>query len=109
MVSDIEKYFSIGMLWDSTGLDNKKIIKSFIKQVGNNSAQDYVFFKLLYCFNTQVVLGSEEEDQYIDLLVDLKVKQKMLKAIEKDKLKKHMKDVRNKKLIEKRKMNSDKQ
>lgn len=108
-VSDIEKYFSIGMLWDSTGLDNKKIIKSFIKQVGNNSAQDYVFFKLLYCFNTQVVLGSEEEDQYIDLLVDLKVKQKMLKAIEKDKLKKHMKDVRNKKLIEKRKMNSDKQ
>ena len=82
-VSDIEKFMSIGMMWDSTGLDNKKQIKSFIKHMGNNSSQDYVLIKLLYYFNNKVALGSKEEDEYIDLLSELKVKQRALKPIEK--------------------------
>ena len=98
-VSDVEKFMSIGMLWDSTGLDNKKVVKSFIKQVGNNSAQDYVLFKLLYNFNEKVALGSEEEDEYIDLLADLKVKQRRVRGIEKDRIKKQMKETRNTRMI----------
>ena len=102
-VSDVEKFLSIGMMWDSTGLENKKLIKSFIKQMGNNSAQDYVLLKLLYYFNYKVALGSVEEDEYIDLLAELKVKQKIIKPIEKSRLMKEMKDARNRRLAAKNK------
>lgn len=98
-VSDVEKFITIGMMWDSTGLGNKRQIKSFIKQMGNNSSQDYVLLKLLYYFNNKVALGSEEEDEYIDLLAELKVKQKAIKPIEKSRLKKKMKDSRNRMLV----------
>lgn len=102
-VSDVEKFLSIGMMWDSTGLENKKLIKSFIKQVGNNSAQDYVLLKLLYYFNYKVALGSVEEDEYIDLLAELKVKQKIIKPIEKGRIMMEMKDARNRRLAAKNK------
>lgn len=98
-VSDVEKFLSIGMMWDSTGLDNKKLIKSYIKQMGNNSAQDYVLLKFLYYFNNKVALGSEEEDEYIDLLAELKVKQRLVKVIEKDQIKRQMKEARNRRMI----------
>ena len=102
-VSDVEKFVSIGMMWDSTGLENKKLIKSFIKQLGNNSAQDYVLLKLLYYFNNKVALGSEEEDEYIELLAELKVKQKVIKPIEKSRIMREMKDARNRRLAAKKK------
>lgn len=102
-VSDVEKFLSIGMMWDSTGLENKKLIKSFIKQMGNNSSQDYVLLKLLYYFNNKVALGSEEEDEYIELLAELKVKQKVIKPIEKGRIKKEMKDARNRRLAAQKK------
>lgn len=104
-VSDVEKFLSIGMMWDSTGLDNKKQIKTFIKQLGNNSVQDYVLLKLLYYFNNKVALGSEEEDEYIDLLAELKVKQRLVKLIEKDQIKRQMKEARNRRLIAEGKKN----
>lgn len=98
-VSDVEKFLSIGMMWDSTGLENTKQIKSFIKHIGNNSSQDYVFLKLLYYFNNKVALGSKDEDEYIDLLAEMKVKQRALKSIEKSRIIKQMKDSRNKMLL----------
>ena len=104
-VSDVEKFMSIGMMWDSTGIGNKKHIKSFIKQMGNNSVQDYVLLKLLYYFDNKVAFGSEEEDQYIDLLADLKVKQKIVKPIEKSRIMKQMKETRNKMLAAKKEAN----
>ncbi len=97
--SDIEKFLSIGMMWDSTGLENTKQIKSYIKHIGNNSSQDYVFLKLFYYFNNKVALGSKEEDEYIDLLAEMKVKQRALKPIEKNRIIKQMKDSRNKMLL----------
>ena len=102
-VSDVEKFLSIGMMWDSTGLENKKLIKSFIKQMGNNSSQDYVLLKLLYYFNNKVALGSEEEDEYIELLAELKVKQKFIKPIEKSRIMRETKNTRNRKLAAKKK------
>ena len=99
-VSDIEKFLSIGMMWDCTGLDNKQFLKAFIREVGNNSVQDYILFKLLYYYNNKVALGSREEDDYIDLIVELKAKQRIIDRFRKGLLKKEMKDARNKKMLE---------
>lgn len=100
---DIEKFLSIGMMWDCTGLENKKILKSFINDIGNNSVQDYVLFKLLYYYDTKVALGSKDEDEYIDLIVELKAKQKLIDRLKKGKFKKDMKEARSKKMLEARK------
>lgn len=97
--SDVEKYLSLAMLWDSTGLDNKKAITTFIKRIGKNSSQDYVLLKLLYNFDTKVVLGSEEEDEYIELLAILKAKQHTIKTIEKERYKKQLKDARKRRML----------
>ncbi len=101
--SDVEKFMSIGMMWDSTDLENKKQMKSFIKQLGKNSVQDYVLIKLLYNFNNKVLIGSEEEDEYIDLLAELKVAQKTIKPFGKSKFIRQMKEARNKRLTQKEK------
>ena len=98
-VSDVEKYLSLAMLWDSTGLDNKKAIKAFIKKIGKNSSQDYVLLKLLYNYDTKVVLGSEEEDEYIEMLALLKAKQHAIKSIEKEKYMKQLKDARRRRML----------
>lgn len=97
--SDVEKYLSLAMLWDSTGLDNKKAITNYIKKIGKNSSQDYVLLKLLYNFDTKVVLGSEEEDEYIELLAILKAKQHAIKPIEKEKYKRQLKDARKRRML----------
>lgn len=101
--SDIERYFSFGMMWDSTGLENKKHLKNFLRKIGNNSSQDYLFYKLLYYFNTKVALGSEAEDEYIDLIVELRVKQKLIKVFEKSALKKQLKEARDRRIIDEKK------
>lgn len=82
-ISDIEKYFSIAMLWDSTGLDNEKEIKQFIKKVKNNCVQDFLFQKLYSHFMNLISVNSEEEEKCISLLAELKVKGEGLKSIRK--------------------------
>lgn len=103
--SDVEKYLSLGMMWDSTGLDNKKAMSKFISKIGRNSSQDYVLLKLLYNFNMKVALGSEEEDEYIELLASLRGKQKIISILEKEKFKKKMKDSRTLRMIKENKKN----
>ena len=73
-ISDIEKYFSIALLWDSTGAENEKEIKKLISSVGNNCVLDYIFNKIYYRFINLVSVGSEEEEKCIDLLAELQVK-----------------------------------
>lgn len=85
-VSDIEKYFSLAMLWDSTGVENEKEILRFIKRVGNNCVQDYLLNKIYYRFKNLVSVGSEEEQKCISLLADLQVKNKALPLIAKGKI-----------------------
>jgi hypothetical protein len=104
--SDVEKYLSLAMMWDSTGLDNKKSITSYIRKIGKNCTQDYVLLKLLYNFDTKIVLGSEEEDEYIEMLALLRAKQHTIKAIEKEKYKKQLKDARMRRMIAEGKQNN---
>ncbi len=99
-VSDIEKFISLGLMWDCTGLENKKALTKYIKKLGNNSAQDYVLLKLLWNFNNKVALGSKEEDEYIDLLVELKAKQRLIDKLFKGNMKRQLKEARNRKMIE---------
>lgn len=86
IVSDIEKYFSLAMLWDSTGLENEKEFKHFIKKVGNNCVQDYLLNKIYYRFSNLVSVGSEEEMKCISLLADLQVKGKRLNPFAKGRI-----------------------
>ena len=82
-VSDIEKYFSVAMLWDSTGIENEKEVKHLIKSIGNNCVLDYIFNKINYRYKNLVSIGSDEEDTCLSLLADLKVKGKFFKRFEK--------------------------
>lgn len=99
--SDIEKYFSIGMMWDTTGLDNKKQLKILINKIGKNTSQDYILIKLLYYFDYKVALGSKDEDEYISLIAELRSKQKYLKFIEKSSFIKQLKQARAKRMASK--------
>lgn len=72
---DVEKFISLGLLWDTNNLANIKLMKKFIKTVGKNSARDYVLVKLYWNYMSKVKSGSQEEVEYISLLSQLKSKQ----------------------------------
>ena len=100
--SDVEKYFSMAMMWDTFSVKYEKEYRKMIRSVGNNSVQDYLLLKLLYYFRNRVVLGSEAEDIYIDLIAEAKVKVYRLGRIRKGEVVKQMKD-EQKKLLNERK------
>lgn len=81
--SDVEKYLSLAMMWDCANVRYYKEYRRMIRNVGNNSVQDYLLLKLLYYFNNKVVLGSASEKQYIDLIAEAKVKAKLFSRIKK--------------------------
>lgn len=85
-VSDIEKYFSIAMLWDSTGVENEREVRALIKSIGNNCVQDYIFNKIYYSFMNELSVGSDAEDTCIKLLADLQVKGRAFKGIVKGRI-----------------------
>lgn len=92
--SDIEKFFSIGLLWDTNNLANTKMMKTFIKSVGKNSARDYITFKLYYNYMYKVKSGSAEEDEYISLLSSLKSKRYPLSLIKQNMINSDLKKIK---------------
>ncbi len=72
--SDVEKFISLGMLWDTNNLANTKRMKQFINSAGKNISRDYVLLKLYWHYLYKVVAGSKEEDEYISLLSQLQSK-----------------------------------
>ena len=72
---DIEKFFSLGMLWDTNSLANTNDMKRLIKSVGKNIANDYIAFKLYTCYILKVKSGSREEEEYLSLMSILKSRQ----------------------------------
>ncbi|MDR3046180.1 MAG: hypothetical protein LBU51_01015, partial [Bacteroidales bacterium] len=76
--SDVEKYFSVALYWDSQGKDKFKPFKELIKQLSNNVVQDYCFYKLLDYFYRKTAPNSEEEELCIELLSRLELKTKKL-------------------------------
>lgn len=98
--SDVEKYFSMAMMWDTFNVKYEKEYRKMIRSVGNNSVQDYLLLKLLYYFRNRVALGSEAEDIYIDLIAEAKVKIHRLGRFRKGEVVKQMKDEQKKLLNE---------
>lgn len=73
-VSDIEKYFSISLFWDNYGANFDRQIDKFIKRVGNNIVQDYLLVRLLEDFYRKTKSNSNEEEVYLELITQLKLK-----------------------------------
>lgn len=96
-VSDIEKFISLAMLWDTANFGYVDHMKQFIKTVGKNSAMDYVYAKLLYNYYYQTKEGSKEEEMYEDLIIRLKVRKFKLGFMHKDALRNELKNSKMKK------------
>ncbi|MCH5334457.1 MAG: metallophosphoesterase [Alistipes sp.] len=90
-VSDVERFFSVGMYWDNHGDEYMKYIKNLIKCVKNNCVQDYLLSKLLFVYNHQTKKDSKEANDYIDLISDLKIKNEKLPKRWKDSIMKQLK------------------
>lgn len=88
--SDIEKYFSLAMIWDNSGQQYFKEMKSFIKSVGQNCVQDYLYFKLLHIYYFQISQNSEGEDIYLELLLRLTRKRKLFPYLTDSQVKKQI-------------------
>lgn len=98
--SDVERYFTLAMMWDTANVKYEKEYRRMIRSVSNNSVQDYLLLKLLYHFRNRVVLGSVAEDIYIDLIAEAKVKVKRLGRFQKGGIVKQMKTEQKKLLLE---------
>lgn len=73
-VSDVESYLSIGMYSDIHATDFPKYLKSFIKRVKNNIVRDYCFYKLLDYYYRKTKPGSANEEIYLDILTELRIR-----------------------------------
>lgn len=80
--SDIERFFTVGILWDCINLGSFDEMKQLIKKVKNNVTKDYIFLKLMKHYNERVIPGSEDEKQYIKLFAALEAKDKFLSFVE---------------------------
>lgn len=72
--SDIERYLSVALYSDIQGKDYPKYIKTLIKTVGSNIVRDYLHFKLTDYLYKRTRPGSENEEIYIDLLAELRIR-----------------------------------
>lgn len=93
-VSDVEKFMSLGMLWDSVNFKYENQMKQFIKSVNKNSAMDYIYTKLLYNYYYRTTDGSREEVMYEDLILRLKVRKFKLGLMHKDALRKELRETK---------------
>lgn len=98
-VSDVEKYMSLAMLWDSASFKYADQMNAFIKRVEKNAAMDYVYVKLLYNYYYRVKPGSREEGLYEDLIIKLKLKRYRLGFIHRDQLRNELKEAKEKKSV----------
>ena len=93
-VSDVEKYMSLGMLWDSASFKYEDQMKAFIKGVDKNAAMDYVYTKLLYNYYYRVKEGSREEEMYEELLIRLKLRKFKIGFMHKDQIRNSLKEAK---------------
>lgn len=94
--SDVEKYLTLGILWDTNNLANTKMMKKFIRTVRKNSARDYVTLKLYYNYMYKVKSDSKEEEEYLALLSSLKASQYLLPVIKHKLINKELKQEKRK-------------
>lgn len=88
--SDLEAFFSVAMYADIKGKDFPTHLKNLIKRVKNNPVRDYLYYKLIHYYYSRTSIGSENEEIYIDLLTELKMRTQNLPSRMKDKVKKEI-------------------
>lgn len=93
--SDVEKYFSLAMLWDNTGIQHAKEMKKMIKEVKRNSVLDYLYFKIRYHYDYKTATGSPDEDLYLEMLLRLTRKKKALTFMTDTQIKKQIREAKN--------------
>lgn len=99
--SDVEKYFSMAMLWDNTGTQYVKEMKRFIRNVKRNSVLDYLYCKIRHHYNYRVVIGSSDEDIYLELLLRLTRKRKIFPYLTNSQIKKNIQEAKSYRIKEK--------
>jgi hypothetical protein len=73
--SDLELFFSIALYGDIQGADYPKQFKKLIKRLKNTPVRDYTFFKLITYYYRRTRDGSPNEELYLDMISDLKMKE----------------------------------
>ncbi len=76
--SDVEAYLSVALYTDENGKDFDKYFKKLIKNSSNNIVRYYCDRKLTYLLYLKTKEGSDQEDIYIDLLTELKIRSQKL-------------------------------
>ena len=80
--SEIEKYLSVALYSDIQGEKFDKHLKKMVKSANTTPVQNYLLFKLTDYLYKRSKEGSENEEMYLDLISDLKIKcQKLPKRL----------------------------
>ena len=73
--SDLESFFSVALYSDIQGRDFPKYYKNLIKKLKNTPVRNYAFYKLIYFYYRRTRDGSTNEELYLDMLSDMKMKE----------------------------------
>lgn len=99
-VSDIEVFFSVALYSDMKGKDFDKVMKKMIKSLKNKSSNyivaDYTFHKLIEYYYRRTRTGSPNEEMYLDLLAELKIRSEKLPKAMKSRIIKTYMDAKEK-------------
>jgi hypothetical protein len=90
--SDIESFLSVALYADIQGQDFDREIKYLVKRVKNNPTQDYLYHKLLDYYYRRTRPASSNEEMYLNLLADLRLRSMKLPKSLKSKVQKAIAD-----------------
>ncbi|MDO9155093.1 MAG: hypothetical protein Q7U47_15525, partial [Paludibacter sp.] len=97
--SEIEKYLSVTLFSDIQGEYFDKYLKKMVKSTNTIPVQNYLLYKLTEYLYKRSKEGSENEEMYLDLISDLKIRSQKLPKRLKEQIIKNL--VENKKKITK--------
>lgn len=94
--SEIEKFLSVALYSDIQAPKFDVYLKQFVKSVNTVPVQNYLLFKLTSYLYKRSKDGSENENLYLDLISDLKIRAQKLPKRLKEKIKKDLLEKKNK-------------
>jgi hypothetical protein len=93
--SEIEKFLTIALYSDIQGQNFDIHLRKFVKSVSSVPVQNYLLFKLTDYLYKRSKAGSENEELYLDLIADLKIRTQKLPKRIKERLKKDLLEKKN--------------
>lgn len=94
--SDLEAYISVALYADVHGSNFPSHLKNLIKRVKNNPVRDYLHYKLIHYYYTRTAEGSSNEELYLGLLTELRIRSQNLSGSMKERIKKELKESKKK-------------